>query len=203
MKKTQRWIIILCLVIFTAVMTGCQGNFSVNIPDSRFIENFSYNEYPIERAGISLHLDRAAKDGTEPKKIILMIHGVTYSSHEFDINYKDYSLVRFLTGEGYAVWRLDIAGFGQSEEVVSIVLGLICMLCQNWLVPIPQFRPVSNLGSFARIQSHNDFAGIAVSMIGIISCQISRRFDFWHFHLGTVVMVAQIYQQIHIADPAP
>ena len=117
MKKTRRWIIILCLVIFTAVMTGCQGNFSVNIPDSRFIENFSYNEYPIERAGISLHLDRAAKDGTEPEKNILLIHGVTYSSHEFDINYKDYSLVRFLTGEGYAVWRLDIAGFGQSEEV--------------------------------------------------------------------------------------
>ena len=117
MKKTRRWIIILCLVIFTAVMTGCQGSFSVNIPDSRFIENFSYNEYPLERAGISLHLDRTAKDGREPEKNILLIHGVTYSSHEFDINYKDYSLVRFLTGEGYAVWRLDIAGFGQSEEV--------------------------------------------------------------------------------------
>ena len=108
-----------------------------------------------------------------------MIHGVTYSSHEFDINYKDYSLVRFLTGEGYAVWRLDIAGFGQSEELYEhCPRSDMHVLCQNWLVPIPQFRPVSNLGSFARIQSHNDFAGIAVSMIGIISCQISRRFDF-------------------------
>ena len=48
---------------------------------------------------------------------VLLIHGVTYSSHEFDIDYKDYSLVRRLAREGYAVWRLDIAGFGQSGEV--------------------------------------------------------------------------------------
>ena len=56
-------------------------------------------------------------EGTQPEKSILLIHGVTYSSHEFDIDYEDYSLVRFLAREGYAVWRLDIAGFGQSGEV--------------------------------------------------------------------------------------
>ena len=95
-------------MIITAVITGCQGSFTVNIPDSRSTESFSYNEYPLERAGISLHLDRVAKNGIEPEKNILLIHGVTYSSHEFDINYKDYSLVRFLAGEGYAVWRLEI-----------------------------------------------------------------------------------------------
>ena len=39
----------------------------------------------LERNGISLHLD-----------------------------YQDYSLVRRLAGEGYAVWRIDIAGYGQS-----------------------------------------------------------------------------------------
>ena len=117
MKKRRRWFIILCLLFIMTAVTGCKGIFSVAIPYSRFTENFTYNEYSLERAGISLHLDRMAEDGTEPDKNILLIHGVTYSSHEFDINYEDYSLVRFLASEGYAVWRLDIAGFGQSEEV--------------------------------------------------------------------------------------
>ena len=54
---------------------------------------------------------------SKSEKNILLIHGVTYSSHEFDIDYKDYSLVRKLAREGYNVWRLDIAGFGQSGAV--------------------------------------------------------------------------------------
>ena len=77
----------------------------------------SYSEYPLERAGIPLHLDRIIEEGSETDKNILLIHGVTYSSHEFDIDYEDYSLVRALAHEGYAVWRLDIAGFGQSGDV--------------------------------------------------------------------------------------
>ncbi len=74
-------------------------------------------ELPLEREGISLHLESMKLEGTEPEKNILLIHGVTYSSHEFDINYQDYSLVRRLAREGYRVWRLDIAGFGESGEV--------------------------------------------------------------------------------------
>ena len=42
---------------------------------------------------------------------------MTYSSHEFDIDYQDYSLVRQLARNGYGVWQLDIAGFGRSESV--------------------------------------------------------------------------------------
>ncbi len=72
---------------------------------------------PLERNGIDLYLTRTMLSGTEPQKQILLIHGVTYSSHEFDIDYEDYSLVRKLAQEGYGVWLLDIAGFGQSEEV--------------------------------------------------------------------------------------
>ena len=78
---------------------------------------YSYTEYPLERNGIGLHLDCMETAGNGLEKNILLVHGVTYSSHEFDVDYQDYSLVRFLALEGYAVWRLDIAGFGQSEEV--------------------------------------------------------------------------------------
>ena len=79
--------------------------------------SYTYAEYPLERAGVALHLDRMCVEGTEPDRNILLVHGVTYSSHEFDIDYEDYSLVRVLAREGYAVWRLDIAGFGQSGDV--------------------------------------------------------------------------------------
>ena len=80
-------------------------------------EAYSYQEYPLERNGISLHLDCIKVENTEPENNILLVHGSTYSSHEFDIDYEDYSLVRRLAREGYAVWRLDIAGYGQSGEV--------------------------------------------------------------------------------------
>ena len=73
--------------------------------------------YPLERNGCALHLDCVRLAGTEPAKSILLLHGSTYSSHIFDVDYEDYSLVRRLAREGYAVWRVDIAGYGRSGEV--------------------------------------------------------------------------------------
>ena len=78
---------------------------------------YSYEVIPLERNGIPLHLDRTTKGNNAPEKQILLVHGSSYSSHEFDIDYQDYSLVRRLAEEGYAVWRLDIAGYGQSGAV--------------------------------------------------------------------------------------
>jgi pimeloyl-ACP methyl ester carboxylesterase len=79
--------------------------------------SYCCKEYPLERNGISLHLDCVSAGVPEPGRQILLLHGSSYSSHEFDIDYEDYSLVRRLAREGYAVWRLDVAGYGQSEEV--------------------------------------------------------------------------------------
>ena len=78
---------------------------------------YSYEVFPLERNGIALHLDCVKTENSDPDRQILLIHGSTYSSHEFDIDYQDYSLVRRLAREGYAVWRLDIAGYGQSGPV--------------------------------------------------------------------------------------
>ena len=80
---------------------------------------YTYREYPLICNNIKLHLDRIDITGHPSKKNILLVHGLTYSSHEFDINYKDYSLVRALAREGYSVWRLDIAGYGRSGEVAD------------------------------------------------------------------------------------
>ncbi len=107
--------ILLALSIFQLSGCGIKQFWSGN--DNNSDISYSYSEIPLERNGISLHLDRVAGEDPDPEKNILLIHGVTYSSHEFDIDYEDYSLVRRLAREGYAVWRLDIAGFGRSEEV--------------------------------------------------------------------------------------
>ena len=90
---------------------------SVSADESKDERSYTKTTYPLSRNGVALHLDRTVAAGTAPEKNILLTHGVTYSSHEFDVDYKDYSLVRFLARQGYAVWTLDIAGFGQSGEV--------------------------------------------------------------------------------------
>ena len=105
--------VVICLLL----SAGCHKSTPVHEPDRQAETEYVYTEYALERNGIDLHLDRVSAEGTASEKNILLIHGVTYSSHEFDIDYKDYSLVRKLAREGYDVWRLDIAGFGQSESV--------------------------------------------------------------------------------------
>lgn len=107
--KPCRRIVLTCLLALIIVISGC-GTGKKEI-------QYTYTEYFLERNGIALHLDSMKVEGSNPEKSILLIHGVTYSSHEFDIDYEDYSLVRALAREGYLVWTLDIAGFGRSGAV--------------------------------------------------------------------------------------
>ena len=118
-KRTSALGITLLLAILILGLLSACGGGRTECEGQQAVQNmtYSYEEYPLERNGVALHLDCVKEEGTEPEHSILLIHGLTYSSHEFDINYEDYSLVRFLAREGYAVWRLDIAGFGQSEAV--------------------------------------------------------------------------------------
>ena len=93
MMKVKRSItfLFLCLLIVVFTAIGCQTVFCEET-------GYSYETVPLERNGISLHLDCVKKENTDPSDHILLIHGSTYSSHEFDIDYKDYSLVRRLAG---------------------------------------------------------------------------------------------------------
>ena len=129
-KKEKSTRLIRCIAILCAMLTvlglgGCgdgtsTDNSTLSASETAAV-SYSYTtaEYYVERGGVKLHLDCTAPEGQQPDKQILLTHGVTYSSHEFDIDYEDYSLVRFLAREGYAVWKLDIAGFGQSGEVAD------------------------------------------------------------------------------------
>ena len=116
MKKITSLVLAVMLILsMAACVSGEETQMQSKAAEQSAI--YSYTEYSLARNGIDLHLDCMEVSGGGQEKNILLIHGVTYSSHEFDIDYEDYSLVRFLAREGYAVWRLDIAGFGQSEEV--------------------------------------------------------------------------------------
>jgi pimeloyl-ACP methyl ester carboxylesterase len=102
----------LCRVLFVVLLVALvlQGGVV-------FAANVQMEVFPLERNGIKLHLARYQTDDGGEKTPLLMVHGLTYSSHEFDVDYEDYSLVRFFANQGYAVWLLDIAGYGISQKV--------------------------------------------------------------------------------------
>ena len=108
---------IISVLICALLLSACNVNLQLNSQKEQSGTGYSEEVYPLERNGIGLYLGRIAVKGSDPQKNILLVHGVTYSSHEFDVDYRDYSLARALAGDGYGVWLLDIAGFGRSQEV--------------------------------------------------------------------------------------
>ena len=84
---------------------------------SGFAADIQTQVFPLERNGVALHLERMQTGDQSTGKPLLLVHGLTYSSHEFDVDHADYSVARFLANNGYSVWRLDIAGYGESAEV--------------------------------------------------------------------------------------
>ena len=80
-------------------------------------KSYEISTIPLERDGYNLNLRKLQVAGATPTKNILMIHGLTYSSHVFDVDFADYSLARFFARKGYAVWLLDLTGYGQSEKI--------------------------------------------------------------------------------------
>ena len=72
---------------------------------------------PLERNGVQLFLQKMHEAGKGHREPVLLVHGLTFSSHEFDLDYSDYSLARALARQGHSVWMLDIAGYARSQEV--------------------------------------------------------------------------------------
>ena len=116
-KVIRQTLVFICIAVLFCLLAGCANNNASGTDDMETGASFVSEVFPLERNGIALYLDCTKTQGAQFEKNILLVHGVTYSSHEFDMNYQDYSLVRKLAREGYAVWKLDIAGFGMSEEV--------------------------------------------------------------------------------------
>ena len=84
-----------------------------------FASSIASEVFPLERNGVKLYLERMQPQDSSPQKQIILVHGLTYSSHEFDVNVGDYSFARFLVNNGYSVWLLDIAGYGRSDKVTD------------------------------------------------------------------------------------
>ena len=112
---------------------------------------YVYTEYPLERNGLALHLDCVQVPDRSPAGNILLVHGSSYSSHEFDIDYQDYSLVRRLAREGYAVWRIDIAGYGQSDPVADGFLPDTAYAAEDINTAVEEIVRVSGQDKIGRI----------------------------------------------------
>ncbi|MCF0254169.1 MAG: alpha/beta fold hydrolase [Duodenibacillus sp.] len=70
---------------------------------------------PLEREGRALHLEGVLPaQGLPAKGHVLLVHGLTYSSHQFDLAYGDYSFAEFLARSGRGAWMLDLSGYGRS-----------------------------------------------------------------------------------------
>lgn len=79
---------------------------------------YNFTEVHCQRKdnGKKLFLQRCSCEHSDPGKNLLCVHGLTLTQHIFDIDYKDYSVIRFFTKKGYTVWALDCGGYGRSEE---------------------------------------------------------------------------------------
>lgn len=111
-------VILICLVLYWCLLKDKNCDELMDDTSKQNIEKtYTDKVYPLKKNGINIHFDCMVEDNVKIEDNILLVHGLTYSSHEFDVDYMDYSLVRFLCDNGYAVWRIDIAGYGQSDKV--------------------------------------------------------------------------------------
>lgn len=80
--------------------------------------DFKFEEMEIVRKdnGKKLYCNKCCCLESDSRKNLLLVHGLTFSSHVFDIDYKDYSVVRYFAENGYNVWRIDIGGYGLSDK---------------------------------------------------------------------------------------
>lgn len=83
--------------------------------DPWFDKTFDYERYPFRTHDHDVYLESVSTVGSDPKKHIIMVHGLTANSKICDICYKGYSLVRNYAVNGYTAWLIDISGHGQSE----------------------------------------------------------------------------------------
>ena len=116
MRRRYNYCLLLAVIVLIASMlAGCSAGSAVSTgagestvdTETAIEENdqtdYHYEDFLVERNGVSLYLSCMKQEGTEPDRNILLMHGVTYSSHEFDIDYQDYSLVRRLARDRKSV----------------------------------------------------------------------------------------------------
>ena len=64
--------------------------------------NFSEHDLHRKDNGKRLYFTKCDCPASFADKNILLVHGLTYTQHVFDLNYKDYSVVRYRSGERLA-----------------------------------------------------------------------------------------------------
>jgi pimeloyl-ACP methyl ester carboxylesterase len=74
---------------------------------------------PSDTAGISLYVrnKRPACAATQPKRVLLYVHGATYPSETaFDLPLGGQSWMEYIASHGWDVWLVDLRGYGRSTR---------------------------------------------------------------------------------------
>jgi pimeloyl-ACP methyl ester carboxylesterase len=79
------------------------------------------HEHTTERAGLNISIYEKWLPGEEQKwrqngKVVLLVHGATWSSHCTFDPVENYSLMDTLAEQGWDVWAVDLHGYGKSGK---------------------------------------------------------------------------------------
>jgi len=94
--------------------------FNVLALEPRTREHFIHTQSiapALKGQAVKLYLREVKMDNTQPTTAVLFIHGGgTPSDVSFDTPYKDYSWMGYLAQAGFAVYGLDLTGYGRSTR---------------------------------------------------------------------------------------
>ena len=85
MRRIRWKYLIACLLVCAGLLTGCSENSQTKNTYGQSDIAYSIEDFPLERNDITLHLDQVRTGSVDPEKNMLLMHGVTYASHEFDV----------------------------------------------------------------------------------------------------------------------
>ncbi len=83
--------------------------------DTWFDTEFTYEDVDLSTHGKKLFFQKVSTSASDPKKNMILAHGLTANSKIMDIQYKGYSLARIYANAGYTTWLIDMSGHGGSE----------------------------------------------------------------------------------------
>lgn len=83
--------------------------------DPWFENEFTYEDLDLSTHGKKLFFQKVTGKNADPKRNLILVHGLTATHNTLDIQVKGYSLTRNFANDGITCYLIDISGHGLSE----------------------------------------------------------------------------------------
>lgn len=84
--------------------------------DPWFDNEFTYEDIELVSHGKKLFFQKVTGQNADPKRHLILAHGLTATHNAMDIQVKGYSLTRNFANDGITCYLMDMSGHGLSEE---------------------------------------------------------------------------------------